>query len=132
MSKSVSRLLEQFVPGNYNLEISLNPESRTFSGTVIIKGKKVGRPSQRITLHQKGLNISETSIIKHDKNGQNQLNIIRTNAHKSYNEFRIHTEGTIYPGNYTISLSFSGRITDQMPFEATGQVKGSWTCTFAP
>lgn len=114
MSKSVRRLLEQFAPENYELEIALDPENKSFSGSVIIKGKKTGRPSQRITLHQKGLKIGPATIIKHDKSGDKQMKITRTNCHESYNEVRLHTEEIVYPGIYSIEVTFSGKITDQM------------------
>lgn len=129
MTKSVKRLYEQFVPENYKLEITPDAENLTFSGTLILKGKKVGRPSRRITLHQKGLTVTNATIKKHAKTGVEELTVDRINSHKSYDEVRLHTKEMVYPAHYTISLEFSGTITKQMTglypcfFEKDGQQK---------
>jgi hypothetical protein len=49
MPKGVSRLFEQFQPESYDLLFDIDREKLTFNGTVIIKGKKVGRPTKRLT-----------------------------------------------------------------------------------
>ena len=64
----VIRLYKQFRPSNYILDIVPNKDSMTFSGTVVITGKKTGPPSQRITLHQKGLKIHTYSVTHIYKN----------------------------------------------------------------
>lgn len=114
MSKKVTRLYEQFQPENYNLSLKLEREDMTFSGTVIIRGKKVGRPSQRITFHQKELKITSATITKHDKKGDKELPISRINNQASFDEVRIHTKDMVYPGNYTITMEFEGKITKPM------------------
>lgn len=114
MSKNVTRLFEQFQPENYQLELTLDKDKLVFSGKVIIKGKKVGRPSQRITLHQKELKIIKASIVKHDKRGNADIPISRINTQKTFDEVRLHADGLIYPGSYTVTLEFSGKITDAM------------------
>jgi len=85
-----------------------------FSGTVIIKGKKVGRPSQRITLHQNGLKVTSAKVTKHDKKGDQELPVARINNQDSLLEVRLHTEGMVYPGEYTLELAFEAPITDGM------------------
>ena len=114
MGKKVTRLFEQFHPENYQLSLMPDKESLTFSGSVVIIGKKVGRPSQRLTFHQKGLKITKASVTKKDKKGSKQIVLSRINHHRSFDEVRLHSESMIYPGDYTIELEFSGTITRQM------------------
>ncbi len=82
-----------------------------FSGSVTIHGKKVGRPSQRITLHQHGLTITSASVVKHDKKGDQPLTVKRINRQESFNEVRLHTAEVAYAGAYTLTLVFEGTIT---------------------
>lgn len=114
MPKKVARLYEQFQPENYNLSLKLDREAMAFSGAVTIRGKKSGRPSQRITFHQKELKITAAAIIKHDKNGDKKLTVQRVNNQDSFDEVRLHTEEMVYPGNYTVTMQFEGRITKPM------------------
>jgi aminopeptidase N len=114
MSKKVTRLYEQFQPEHYELSLLPNPETMKFSGEVTIKGKKVGRPSQRITLHQNGLHIVEASVVKHDKTGDLDIPVSRINNQNSLDEVRLHSENKIFGGSYTIHLKFTGTITRQM------------------
>jgi aminopeptidase N len=110
MGKDVTRLFKQFQPSHYDLSLAPDKQSMTFSGTVTIHGRKVGRPSQRITLHGKGLKITAATIIKHDKKGDTPVELSRTNLQKSQDEIRLHGAQMIYPGEYTITLRFSGTI----------------------
>jgi len=114
MSKNVTRLFQQFRPENYKLAVVLDKKSLLFRGTVVITGKKVGRPSQRITLHQKDLKITKVELTKHDKRGTAKTTITRINTQKTFDEVRLHTDGLIYPGTYEITLEFEGQITDAM------------------
>lgn len=114
MTKSVKRLYAQFVPVNYNLEITPDADKMVFSGTLVLTGKKVGRPSHRITLHQKGLTVANVRVTKHGKTGTEELTVDRVNNHKSYDEVRLHTKEMVYPGSYTITLEFNSKITKQM------------------
>lgn len=113
MGKSVTRLAETFKPENYNLSINIDAENMLFSGSVIIAGQKTGRPSTRITLHQKDLKINSAKIIRHSKSDE-KVDISRINTQKSYDEVRLHSSSMLYPGKYTIEIEFSGRITEQM------------------
>ncbi len=114
MKKSVNRLYESFAPENYKLTIELNPDKKTFSGTVVISGKKRGRPSKRLTFHQKDLRITSARIIHHDKRSSNEVEIPRINLHKTYDQVRLHTKKQLFPGLYEVEIEFSGKITDQM------------------
>lgn len=114
MGKTVTRLYDQFQPANYDLALSLDAEKLQFSGTVTIRGKKTGRPSERITLHGKGLNVTAATIIKHDKKGDQPIELERINLQKSYDEIRLHAAGKIFPGEYTLTLEFEAPITKGM------------------
>ena len=130
MPKRVTRLYHQFQPTHYDVHISPHRSSKRFSGTVTITGKKVGRPSQRISLHQKELKIGETRLERQDKSGNwEDVPLDRTNTHNSYDELRLHAPQVLYPGTYRITVAFSGKITDSMQgmypcyFEHDGQKK---------
>lgn len=114
MSTSVRRLYEQFQPENYQLEINIDPEGMTFGGRVSVRGKRVGRPSERFTFHQKGLKVTEVSIVKHDKKGDQQIEVVRINSQNSFDEVRLHTEDSLYPGDYTITMEWEAPITRPM------------------
>ncbi len=114
MKKRVTRLATQFAPKNYQLTLDVDPNKHTFEGTVIIFGKKIGRPSKRLTLHQKDLRITTAIITHHDKKVTSEIQVTRINMQKSFDEVRLHTEKTLFPGAYTITLTFRGKITDQM------------------
>ena len=114
MGKKVTRLFQQFQPSHYDLSLSVNRDAMTFSGSVVIEGKKTGRPSQRIMLHGKDLKISQATITRHDKKGDQDLEVARINLHKNFDEVRLHTSSLLYPGNYTLTLEFNGKINDGM------------------
>src|SRR5690606_760105 len=92
-------------------------------GTVTVRGKKVGRPAKRITLHQRNLNVTGANIVKHDKKGETNISIARINHHQKLEEVRLHSDSLLYPGDYTLSLDFMGTITDAMV--------GIYPCYFA-
>lgn len=108
------RLFNQFRPDNYEIELSPDRDKMTFSGAVIISGYKVGRPASRLTLHQSGLKIINAEITKREKKTSTDIPIKRINHHKSFDEVRLHSRDVIYPGHYTIKLSFRGQITQAM------------------
>lgn len=129
MSKKVARLYQQFQPEQYALEMTLDKNAMAFNGRVTIQGKKTGRPSQRITFHQKDLRITAASIVKHDKKGDVELPVQRINNQDSFEEVRLHAGEMIYPGNYTVTMEFEGKIVPGMngiypcPFQHDGQDK---------
>lgn len=110
MSKKVTRLFDQFQPQHYELTIAPDREKLTFSGSVKITGKKAGRPSQRLTLHQKGLKIISTQLFKDG----NPIEISRINKQDSFDELRIHTKDKLFPGKYEVVVEFAGKITNPM------------------
>jgi aminopeptidase N len=112
--KSVTRLFTQFQPKQYDVTFDIDEADMRFSGTVAIQGKKVGRPSQRITLHQHGLKITSAKVIKHDKRGDQDIAISRINNQDTLTEVRLHTEQKIFPGEYTLELNFEAPVTTGM------------------
>lgn len=114
MSKDVKRLFTEFQPKHYLLEIDVDSDAMTFSGTVIVNGKKSGRPSQRLTFHQQDLTITKAHLTKHGKTGDQDVTVDRINHHKSFDEVRLHTKEKLFPGHYTARLEFKGKITRNM------------------
>ncbi len=110
----MKRLFEQFKPEHYELALNLDREKEIFSGKVVITGQKTGRPSQKITFHQNNLDIQGAIIARHDKKTTTELEVVRINKHKSFEEVRLHAKQMLYPGKYTITLEFKGKITRQM------------------
>lgn len=114
MAKKVRRLYEQFQPENYKLQLDVDQEAMTFAGTVVIHGRKTGRPSERLAFHQKGLKITKASITKHDKKGDKPLKVARINNQNGFDEVRLHAAEMVYPGEYTVTMEFEGAVTKPM------------------
>lgn len=113
--KSVARLYKNFQPENYKLHlVILDPAVLQFNGNVVIRGRKTGRPAQRITLHQNGLTIDSATITRRDKKGEREIPVSRINRQNSLQEVRLHTDELLYPGEYEISVTFHGTITRAM------------------
>ena len=111
----MKRLFEQFQPEHYAIYLEPDREKTVFFGRVTITGRKTGRPSHRISLHAKGLKIKSAKITRHDKkNGSSELVIDRINSQRSFDELRLHTVERLIPGNYTIEIEFTGKITEPM------------------
>jgi aminopeptidase N len=128
--KQVKRLFNEFQPEHYDLYLAPDRAKLEFTGRVVIRGRKTGRPSSRITLHQKDLKILSAKITKHDKRtGAAEVAVQRVNTQKSFDELRLHAAEPLYPGQYVIELEFSGKITKPMhgiypcDYEIDGQKK---------
>jgi puromycin-sensitive aminopeptidase len=114
MGKRMRRLYDQFHPSTYDLELSVDDKTMLFSGSVLITGQKVGRPSQRLTFHQKNLNFEHVTISRLVKGKTEKIKIVRINKHNKFDEVRLHTEQMLYPGQYSVSIKFDGKISRQM------------------
>lgn len=128
--KKVKRLFGEFKPEHYELVLAPDRDSMTFSGQVVITGQKTGKPSRRLTFHQKDLRVTAAQISRQDKKtGTQDIGIERTNNHDSFDELRLHAKEILYPGKYKVTLEFSGRINEQMHgiypcrFKHAGQTK---------
>lgn len=114
MSKKVKRLIDNFRPEHYDLIIHPDAKSKTFTGTVTIKGRVIGRPSQRLTFHQVGLKIENASAIKTLKGEKATIEFDRINTQDSFQELRLHSKDKIFPGEYEVTIEFRGKITESM------------------
>lgn len=128
MPKDVDRLYHQFKPEHYDLSLKLDHKDLKFEGRVVIRGHKVGRPSKRLTFHQKDLKVDKAELIHFDKKGTpSTIQLDRTNNHAKYDELRLHSAQMLYPGLYQVTIHFSGKITKPMDgiypcyFEAEGR-----------
>ncbi len=114
MKRDVKRLFNEFIPSQYTLELRPDRQSQSFTGSVVVKGKKHYRPNQRLTFHQNGLTVTGAKITKHTNKGSEEVTVSRINHHRKFDEVRLHSDATLYPGEYTIEMSFKGKITKQM------------------
>ena len=114
MSQKVARLINQFSPDNYKLLLKIDPEQLSFEGEIVIKGKRKSKPSKRFTFHQKDLKITSASIVKHSKDGDQNIAIKRINNQNTLDEVRLHAYNLIVSGDYTITMAFQGAITKPM------------------
>lgn len=129
MGKNVKRLYKETIPEHYDLNLSLDAKGMNFSGKVKIKFKKTGRPSKRVTFHQKGLKINSAKLKAIRKGEIEDIKLSRINTHKSLDEVRLHSNNLLYPGEYEAEIDFEAKITSPMHglypsyFEHDGQKK---------
>jgi aminopeptidase N len=114
MSTKVPRLITSFIPSHYTLRLDPDRDTKQLVGSVTITGKKVGRPSGRLTFHQKGVKVTKATIIKHDKKGDQVVTVERINHHASANEVRLHVAEQLYSGSYSVTMDFEGSVQDSM------------------
>ena len=115
MSRNVRRLFEQFEPESYDLVIKPDKTKMVFEGSVVIRGRKSGRPSKRLVFHAKGLKVSSATVTSKSRtNEQKEVKLSRIITHAGYDELRLHSADLLYPGEYRIEIKFSGTITRQM------------------
>ena len=97
----VPRLLDTFIPSHYTLTIDLTrAEEKAFSGKVVISGESTG---ESISLHAKDLTIH--SVLIDDQPAEF--------SHGEFDELRL-SQSDLAAGKHTISIDFSGTITDSM------------------
>ena len=104
MKKTVS-LHAEFRPLSYSLELDKGNAKLT------INGQKIGRPSHRITLHQRKLKIINAQIASADHR-RNPIEVDRINHLPTFEQVRMHTKQVLYPGIYQLVLEFkpSGQV----------------------
>lgn len=98
----VSRLIEKFIPTNYNLSIKIDRKDRRFFGHVKIMGTITG-DQDAISLHCKNLNIQSARI-----NSTKASYVLNKD-----DELLLESSG-IKPGTNEITIEFDGIISDQM------------------
>ncbi len=97
--QKVERFIEKFVPENYHLFLEINRKDKTFKGIVKISGNAV---QKTISLHQKDLKIES---VKAD------YEPVPFTVDNKDDAIHIELGKT---GEFTISVEFSGNITDNM------------------
>lgn len=101
--QTVARLIDTFVPEQYQLSVTLNRIERTFSGLVTIKGAST-ELATAIVVHSKDLVIK--SVTLDGKEASSTLD-------EEKDELTI-THPDIIAGEHVVTISFSGTITDGM------------------
>jgi aminopeptidase N len=100
--QTVSRLIEQFSPTNYQLSLHLERKDRTFSGIVTIHGTSTPG-AETITVHAKDLDIASVTF-----DGK------AATWTASENDELIITHPDMDAGDHVVVIDFSGKITDAM------------------
>ena len=95
------RLYEYFLPKHYDLTLTLEREKRQFHGSVTIAGHKPHH-NHPILLHAKDLTLHRVTV-------DGELSHVTPLAHDAH---RLDID--LPRGDYTISVEFSGTITDPM------------------
>ena len=114
MAKAVRRLYPSFHPSIYSLDLNLDPRKLSFSGSVMIDGLKAGRPSKRLTLHQKNLKILSAKVKYFNKEGSHVIKVNRINYQKSFDEVRLHFKDNLKNGRYVIEIKYTGLVNTQL------------------
>lgn len=102
-------LASLFVPKGYKLTLIPVKGDTDAEGLITISGQKLPPPSKRITLHQRGLKITSAQIIRHDRKGDQEFTIVRINHLPTFEQVRLHTKETLFPGHYEIIINFSAK-----------------------
>lgn len=99
---TVSRLIDLFTPEHYDLHLTIDGPGRTFTGTVTLTGHSAAA-NQPIKLHAKDLTITNALIdgnqAEHSLGENDELTL---------------SVGDLTQGEHTVSVSFTGTITDHM------------------
>lgn len=99
---SVTRLIDYFVPDNYNLSLTLHEKERTFEGVVTVTGT-LQQGAKHIGLHAKDLTITAATI-----DAKPALYTFGKD-----DELEISQDG-LSEGEHVVTVIFNGIITDSM------------------
>lgn len=99
---TVSQLIDQFTPEHYDLSLTLERETRRFSGTVTIHGTSHSE-AEHIVLHSKDLTIATITL-----DGRS------ADFASSDNDELFITQPDFQAGKHILAIGFSGKITDAM------------------
>jgi hypothetical protein len=75
--------------------------------TVRLVGKREGRPSKRLSLQLPQIKVASAKIIQQQKGKLIEFEIVRINHLPKLQEIRLHTAQLLYPGEYSIELSYT-------------------------
>lgn len=104
--KRKESLVQQFAPEKYKLTLIPAKGDTDAEGLVTITGRKLPPPSRRLVFHQRHLKITRAEIHAQTKKGEQEIHVARINHHKSFEQVRLHTKETLYPGNYEVTTAF--------------------------
>lgn len=107
--KLTFRLPSAIRPTTYNLLLNPNLQTKTFSGNVKI-AFNVSESMPFVALHSKFLNVTTNKLIRNLQNGAEGIPIKSSFEYGKYEYFVVEPESELSPGNYTIDLSFDGRL----------------------
>lgn len=99
--KQAKTLYAVFKPGSYTLSL----DSTRQVGHLEVLGYKVGRPSRRISLHQRKLKITKAEIASKGRK-PSIVEVDRINHLPTFEQVRLHTKQMLYPGTYQIILEY--------------------------
>ena len=99
--QKVKKLIDNFVPENYNLSLTIDRQERSFDGTISIIGESTGS-RQVIELHSKDLVISSVLI---DGKSSNFTTV---------DDILIISPAKLVDGRHNVVVVYSGKITDAM------------------
>lgn len=102
MQQTVSRLINQFKPEHYDLNLTLAREDRTFTGTVIINGSSA-KDASAISVHAKDLTLTSATI-------DDQKAKVTTGE----NDEVALSIPNLSEGRHIVKIEFNGQITDAM------------------
>lgn len=97
-------LSDNFQVSSYQVEVTPNVEILNLT----IEGIRTGKPSKRMSFHQKNLRVTSAHILSSRKNKTIDFHVQRINHLPKLQEVRIHTAQNLYPGPYKITLKFKG------------------------
>lgn len=122
-------LIDSFIPTSY--QVNLQQVGDKISGNVKITGRKVGRPSKRLTFNQRALTVTEATIEKSDKKNQTfAIEVKRINLHRNFEQVRLHTADILYPGIYTVIMDFKSAKSYNL--EKDGKILKQLSATSTP
>src|SRR5258708_3140777 len=99
-------LIRLFKPDHYKLTLITPRGDSDAEGLLTITGQKLGPPNRRLVFHQKKLKITRAEITAQTKKGESHIDVARINHHSSFEQVRLHAKQTLYPGRYSVTMSF--------------------------
>jgi len=104
--KSNQTLAKLFRPTSYKLTLLAAKGDSDAEGLISVTGHKAGPPSRRLVFNQKNLKVTHAEIHAHTKKGDHDIDVSRINHHRTFEQVRLHADETLYPGDYTVTMTF--------------------------
>lgn len=100
--KTVSRLIQQFIPDHYQLSLTIDRKGRVFKGLITVNGESTG-DTGKIIVHAKELTVESATV-----DGKTAEWSLGDNDELSI----LHPD--VLTGKHVATISFSGKISDAM------------------